>query len=102
MQRIRFGRFENLIVRNGQVVYDPPPNLIQVVRIGAEPLAATPDSTDWSLTTHWVELISEFGRIRDGVISRLEFRHGMPVLMESVVPARPGCPEVGTGEGDRG
>ena len=36
MQRLNFGRIEDLIVRDGEPVFDPAPKVIQKVKIGGE------------------------------------------------------------------
>ena len=89
MRELQFGRFENLILRNGEPYFDPPPVLIRVSRLGVSAVEPSPEPTDWTLTLPVVELLDEFARIRDGLLNRLEFRHGLPVLLETRIPARP-------------
>jgi hypothetical protein len=36
MQRLNFGRIEDLIIRGGEPVFDPAPKVIQKVKIGGE------------------------------------------------------------------
>ena len=36
MQRLNFGRIQNLVVRDGEPVFDPAPKVIQKVKIGGE------------------------------------------------------------------
>jgi hypothetical protein len=91
MHHVRFGRFEDLVVRNGKPVFNPPPSLIRVSRIGgaaSENSDLRPEDGDWALTSHLVELVEELDRIGDGVVSRLEFRNGLPVLVEVQLPAQ--------------
>src|ERR1017187_5523002 len=88
MHSVRFGRFENLLVKDGEPWFDPPPRLIRVTRIErtSADSALDVDSGDWALSSHFVKLVEEFGHIENGIISRLEFRHGLPVLIEASVP----------------
>jgi hypothetical protein len=88
MRDVQFGRFENLILAGGEPVFDPPPTLIRVARIGSEAVDRSPDLTDWTLTSSVVELLNEFARIGDGIVNRLEFRHGLPVLIEALMAAK--------------
>ena len=89
MRELQFGRLEKLLLRNGEPYFDPPPVLIRVSRLGAGALDPGPEPSDWALTSPVVELLDEFARIRDGMINRLEFRHGLPALLETTIPARP-------------
>src|ERR1017187_5477554 len=75
--------------RSCEPYFDPPPVLIRVSRLGAGALDPGPEPSDWALTSPVVELLDEFARIRDGMINRLEFRHGLPALLETTIPARP-------------
>jgi hypothetical protein len=36
MQQVNFGHFENLVIRNGQPVFSPPPRIIREVKLGGE------------------------------------------------------------------
>jgi hypothetical protein len=35
MRRVQFGRFEGLHICNGEPVWDPPPRLVRVAKIGS-------------------------------------------------------------------
>jgi hypothetical protein len=96
MHRIQFGRFERLVIRNGEPTYDPPPDLIRVSRIGAATVDTDlgVDSCDWALSTHIIGLVEEFRRIGDGIVHRLEFRNGLPVLIEAPLPAQSSTQQV--------
>jgi hypothetical protein len=96
MHRVQFGRFERLVIKNGEPSYDPPPGLIRVSRIGAATLDSDLGSEcgDWALTNHVIELVEEFRRIGDGIVHRLEFRNGLPVLIEAPLPAQSATQQV--------
>jgi len=82
MQRINFGRIEGLVVRNGEPVLAPPPRVIREIRFGGEngtrPEAA---KENFALKSQVVELLNLIEAIRDGVIQRLEIKHGLPFMM---------------------
>jgi hypothetical protein len=88
VQRISFGRIEQLQIRRGDPVLDPPPRITREHRFGGEngprpELAAA----DFALKTQLIELFQEFDRLRDATIAVLEIKHGLPfrmLLAESV------------------
>jgi hypothetical protein len=88
MHHKQFGRFEELRVHNGDPVFDPPPRLIKVKRIGSveEPTASVSD--DWLLKESIVDLLREFALLGNGTVERLEFRRGLPCLLEFAVSAK--------------
>jgi hypothetical protein len=91
MQRVRFGRFEELQVQNGQPIFDPPPRLIKVSRIGTAD-DSTPPTTDgdWLIKEAVADLFDELSALGTGTVSRLEFRRGLPCLLETAIPATAG------------
>jgi hypothetical protein len=100
MRELQFGRLENLLLRNGEPYFDPPPVVIRVSRIGAGAAEPTPELADWTLTAPVVDLLDEFARIRDGLVNRLEFRHGLPVLIETAIPVKSESLELVSGKTD--
>ncbi len=82
MQRINFGRVEDLHVRNGEPVFDPPPRVIREVKFGREnrprPEAA---KADFSLKAEVVDLFAHLEEVGNGVITRLDIQHGLPFRM---------------------
>jgi hypothetical protein len=82
MQRLNFGRIENLPVRNGEPVFDPPPRVIREVKFGGEnrprPETAKPD---FCLKAEVVDLFEHLKEVGDGVITRLEIQRGLPFRM---------------------
>lgn len=86
MHRVQYGRFEHLRIENTEPIFSPPPRLIQVKRIGScEPVIAVPD--DWILKEPILDLLREFAALGNGTIERLEFRRGLPCLLEFAVPS---------------
>jgi hypothetical protein len=82
-QNLNFGRVENLVVRNGQPVFEPPPRVVQKLKIGAEN-GPRPESElrDFLLKQQTVEVLDVISRIQDGRVQSIEVRNGLPVSME--------------------
>jgi hypothetical protein len=82
MQRINFGRIEELTIVGGEPTYTPPPRVVREIKFGGEngprpELAAA----DFSLKAQVIELFQAFDLIRDGTIAVLELKHGLPFRM---------------------
>lgn len=82
MQEVNHGRFENLAVRNGEPVLDPPPHLLREVKFGGEngprPEA---DKKDFALKAQVRLLFAHMDALGTGVIRSLEVKHGLPFRM---------------------
>jgi len=89
MQTLNFGRIDGLVVRGGQPVLDPPPEIIREVKFGGEngprPEAAI---EDFLLKSQVVEFFDQLSRLGDGIIESLEVKHGLPFRMTVREPAR--------------
>lgn len=83
MQVLNFGRVETVTVRDGQPVFDPPPLVIQKIKLGADngPRAEI-DYTDFRLKGGVVELLEVMARLGNGRIRSIEVRNGLPVSAE--------------------
>lgn len=91
MQQLRFGRFESVQIRHGELILDPWPTTIRGVKFGSEESAvpqALPDEFDLKLQV--VEFFEYVRAIDEGEIRRLDIRHSLPFAME--VAQRPGVP----------
>ena len=82
MQHLNFGRMEELLVKNGEPVFDPPPLVVREVKFCAEN-GVRPESTrqDFSLKMQVLELFAQMEAMGDGTISSLEVKHGLPFKM---------------------
>ena len=83
MQRLNFGRIEDLQVRGGEPVFDPAPRVVRKLKIGGEngPRRETvlPDFWLKQQTSEMLEAIAELG---EGEILSIEVKHGLPFAME--------------------
>jgi len=82
MGRLNYGRFERLLVRSGEPVFDPPPRVVREVKLGGEngprPEAA---KTDFALKAEVRELFARLEELGDGTVLSLEVKHGLPFRM---------------------
>jgi hypothetical protein len=83
LQTLNFGRIEALAVRGGQPAFDPPPRVIQKIKMGADN-GPRPEIayTDFRLKGGIVELLEIIARLQDGEIRTIEVRCGLPVSAE--------------------
>jgi hypothetical protein len=83
LQTLNFGRIEALIVRGGQPVFDPPPRVIQKVKMGADN-GPRPEvgQSDFRLKDGVIELLEVIARLENGEIRSIEVRCGLPVSAE--------------------
>jgi hypothetical protein len=83
LQELNFGRIEALAIRGGQPVFDPPPRVIQKLKMGADN-APRPEigSADFRLKDGVIELLEVIARLENGEIRSIEVRCGLPVSAE--------------------
>jgi len=82
MQELNFGWIENLRVRGGQPVFDPPPTVVRQVKFGGEN-GPRPEVAweDFVLKAQVRELLVQMEAMGDGVIRCIEVKHGLPFKM---------------------
>ena len=82
MQRINFGRIENLVIKDGQPVLSPSPRVVRSVKFGGRN-GPRPEASleDFVIKDEVVELFRYMDELRDGVIDVLEIQHGLPFRM---------------------
>jgi len=82
MQELNFGQVRNLVVRDGEPVFDPPPRVVREVKFGSEngprPEAA---KGDFALKAQVRELLAQLEALGDGVVECIEVKHGLPFKM---------------------
>lgn len=90
MQRHSFCRIENLQVRAGEPVFDPPPRVSQDIKIGGDN-GPRPEieKGDFILRASVVELFEHLQRIGDGRVALIEVRYGLPFKLTIEQPASP-------------
>lgn len=106
-QAVNFGRVEALQVSRGQPTFDPPPKVIQKLKIGGEngPRAEI-GYGDFRLKHGVVELLELISGMEQGEIRSIEIRFGLPCTVElewqhhsgpagTLPPASQSCPKPG-------
>jgi hypothetical protein len=84
MRPHQFGRIENLRVEAGQPILRPDTKIVRVARIGGA--AEAPEVADqgaFELKAGIRDLLGQLEKLNTGTVLRLEFRHGMPSLLET-------------------
>jgi hypothetical protein len=79
MQRLNYGRFENLHVRGGCPSFDPPPRVVRETKFGGDN-SPRPESRlgDFTLKREVCAFFDELRQIGDGVVDRIEVQRGLP------------------------
>jgi hypothetical protein len=82
LQRINFGRLENLRFKDGQPILDETARVFREHKFGSEN-GPRPESTkaDFALKKQLAELFRYFDERGDGVVQSLEVKHGLPFRM---------------------
>lgn len=82
MQRINFGRIEQITVRDGEPIFDPPPRPIREIKFCSEsgPRPET-DVRNFELKAQVVDLLRTLDEVQNGTIEVLFVQHGLPFRM---------------------
>ena len=85
MREHRFGHIENMQVKDGQPVLDRAVRVVRVARLSEASRGALDHSDDeFELKRPARNLLDELARLGNGTVIRLEFRHGLPFLIEII------------------
>jgi len=82
MQKIGYGRIENLTIRDGMPALSPAPRIVQEVKFGAEngPRSEL-QVEDFALKSCVRELFVRLSRLKHATILKLEIKGGLPFSM---------------------
>lgn len=86
MHECQFGRVENLKVRSGQPDFDGGTKVVRVTRLGTERDPSRRPAGEFELKEAIRNLFAQLALLQNGVVERLEFRHGLPCLLETAGP----------------
>jgi hypothetical protein len=81
MQHIGYGSVEELSIVRGEPNFDRLPRVTREIKFGERETTQASMSTDAAPKRHVIELFAALVGIGDGVIERLEVRHGLPFRM---------------------
>ena len=83
IQRVNFGRVENLLIVGGEPVFKPAPRTVQTVKLGGDNDQRTETGLeDFQLTSPVIDMLNQLTDLGDGRIERLDVRYGLPFSME--------------------
>ena len=86
----QFGRIENITVRDGELVFEGHIKVVRLVRLGAgNGGKKTLRSDEFELKKSVRDLFAEMARVENGTVIRVEFRHGLPFLLEMTIECGP-------------
>jgi hypothetical protein len=82
MQELNFGQVRDLVVRDGEPVFDPPPRVVREVKFGGEN-GPRPEVAkgDFALKAQVRELLAQLEALGDGLVECIEVKHGLPFKM---------------------
>ena len=90
MCEYQFGRVENMSIHSGQPVINHDVKLVRAARLGGESGGMKLACADeFELKKAVIDLFEELASLRNGTPVRLEFRHGLPCLLETASVANP-------------
>jgi hypothetical protein len=80
----QFGRIENMPVRAGEPILSSDVKVVRVARLGGESQGTkVTGAGEFELKRQVRDLFDELARLKNGTVIRLEFRHGLPFLLET-------------------
>jgi hypothetical protein len=86
MSENQFGRVENLDVRAGQPLRGPATRVVRSSHLGGgSGDTEVPRGTDFELKRALRDLFAELERLDNGTVVRIEFRRGLPCLLETTL-----------------
>ena len=89
----QFGRIENMPVRGGQPILDRDVKVVRVARLGNESDGTKSVAiNEFELKKQVRDLFEKLERLHNGIVIRLEFRRGLPFLLETTVVPPPEPP----------
>jgi hypothetical protein len=86
MQKLGFGRFEYLQIRDGQLVLNPWPAAVRDVKFGTPVNTGRTAGSEAELRPQIAEFFAYVRDVDAGEIRELEVRHGLPFSMEIELP----------------
>lgn len=81
MAEMGFGHIERLVVRRGRPQLQPLPRVVREIKFGEREATLARTPADTCPKRHVVELVAALAQLGDGIIERLEVRHGLPFRM---------------------
>jgi hypothetical protein len=78
IEKLSFGRIEQLSIRDGEPYYDRAPRIVQEIKLGSEhEWPSDLLGADLTLKKEFESLFGQLSQLRDGMVD-IEVRHGLP------------------------
>jgi hypothetical protein len=79
MQSLNYGRIEQLVVRDGEPIFDPPPQILREFKPGGDN-ARRPEAQldDFELKREVLEFLNHLDHLGNATIRLVEVKHGLP------------------------
>ena len=82
MHQTNHGTMQDVLVRAGEPIIDPPPKIKQAFKLGSRQSGPKLVARDFELKEQQVELLDLLDTKQNGTISKLVIQHGLPFLVE--------------------
>jgi hypothetical protein len=83
MRGHQFGRIETMLIRGGEPILNSDVKVVRVARLGSGTDGARVTRTEFELKKQVRDLFEELAQLENGTVILLEFRHGLPFLLET-------------------
>jgi hypothetical protein len=94
LNQLGFGRLEFVRIQRGELVLDPAPTAVQVLKFGSAEWQPPRRAADFELKEPLAKFFEYIRGVDDGAIRCLEVRHGLPFSMEIEQRISRGMPDV--------
>jgi hypothetical protein len=94
LNQLGFGRLEFVRIQRGELVLDPAPTVVQVLKFGSAEWQPPSRAADFELKEPLAKFFEYIRGVDDGAIRCLEVRHGLPFSMEIEQRISRGMPDV--------
>jgi hypothetical protein len=81
----QFGRIENMLVLGGEPILNSDVKIVRVARLGSGTDGAKVTRTEFESKKQVRDLFEELAQLENGTVILLEFRHGLPFLLETTL-----------------
>ena len=86
LHELRFGRIEDLPIRDGKPVFNPPPRVIATLSMTADVCREETHGRDFAIKRPIVMLLLRLRQIQNGKILVIHVRHGLPITVHVEYP----------------
>jgi hypothetical protein len=77
IEALGFGVVQGLAIRNGQPCFDPPPRIVQSIKLGSHPQSLRHSGDNETLKKAFADLFHHLSALKDCTVD-IEVQHGLP------------------------